>query len=93
MRKVKENEANFLILSNKDQILIERAKTYLLAVINGTNLTVQEALIAKKGLNIARKILKEGKTWKKTFVNYDIDDFMKICETINVRQITNSPII
>lgn len=93
MHKVKGNETNFLILSDKDQILIERAKTYLLAVINGTTLTVQEALIAKKGLGIARRILKEGKTWKKTFVNYDIDDFMKICEKINVKQITSPPVV
>ena len=92
MRKVKEREINFLILNAKDQILIERTKNYLLAVLKGEILTYQEAKIVKKGLKIARRISNQGETWKKTFVNYDIDEFVEICKRVGMRKVKNPPV-
>ena len=86
MRKIRERETNFLILNAKDQILIERTKNCLLAVLKGETLTYQESKIVKKGLKIARRISDQGETWKKTFVNYDIDEFIEICNKVGMKK-------
>ena len=93
MRKIRERETNFLILNAKDQILIERTKNCLLAVLKGETLTYQESKIVKKGLKIARRISDQGETWKKTFVNYDIDEFIEICNKVGMRKAKKTPAI
>ena len=92
MRKIKEGETNFLILNAKDQIIIERTKNYLLAALKGEILTYQEAKIVKKGLKIARRISDKGETWKRTFVNYDIDEFIEICKKVGMRKAKNTSV-
>lgn len=92
MRKIRGRETNFLILNAKDQILIERTKNCLLAVLKGEILTYQEAKIVKKGLRIARRISDQGETWKKTFVNCDIDEFIEICKKVGMRKVKKTSV-
>lgn len=87
--KVKSKEDSIeIIFSEKELILIERAKTYITVLIENkdTHLSISEAATARKGLSIINKAIDKANTWKKPYANYDIGSFIRLCEKIDLRE-------